>query len=457
MRKSIVPLVVVGLIVAFILSGVFGVFARWDLSAPAQVALVILLIAATLWISEAVPLFVTSFVVLGLGLVWLVPRMRRDGMAISDHELLAPFFSDVILLFLGGFVLSAALHKFRLDEQLARWMLARTGRRVPVMLIGIMAVTAALSMWLSNTATAAMMLALCLPIARQLPVDDAYRKAILLAVPFAANIGGLATPIGSPPNAIAMQYMEQSGFAPSFGMWMLIGVPGVVVMLAVAWVVLMLVFRGRQSSIEMSDETARIEWSPSLVFVVGVSFVTVLGWITGGMHELAPGTVALLPVVACFGTKILTVKELRALSWDVLLMMGGGLCLGKVIAVSGLAAWMVERLPVENSDCFVLLVILGSAACLMSSVMSNTATANLLMPIILGLSVENLSPVLVGVAFACTLAMPLPVSTPPNAITFSSGELTVKDMLVPGAIVTVTGLALALTTGHWWWDLVGLF
>lgn len=175
------------------------------------------------------------------------------------------------------------------------------------------------------------------------------------------------------------------------------------------------------------------------------------------MHGLTAGTVALLPVVAFFGTKILTVKDLRTISWDVLLMMGGGLCLGTIISVSGLAAWLVARLPVDTSDYFVLLVILGSAACLMSSVMSNTATANLLMPIILGLSVANLSPILVGVAFACTLAMPLPVSTPPNAIAFSSGELTVKDMLVPGAMVTVTGLILALTTGHWWWDLVGLF
>jgi len=457
MTSRIAQATVAFLVVVFVLGGVLQVFSVWNMSTPAQIALAILLVAATLWISEAVPLFVTSFVVLGLSLVWLVPGMRREGLTISESDLLAPFFSDVILLFLGGFVLSAALHKYRLDEQMARWMLARTGRRIPVMIIGIMVVTAALSMWLSNTATAAMMLAICLPIAQRLPVDDGYRKAILLAVPFAANVGGLGTPIGSPPNAIAMQYMQQSGFAPGFGMWMLVGVPGVVVMLAVAWVVLMLVYRGRQSTIEMDGESVRIQWSLSIVFVVGVSLVTVLGWITSGMHGLTAGTVALLPVIAFFGTKILTVKDLRTLSWDVLLMMGGGLCLGKAIAVSGLADWIVAGLPVENSDCFVLLVILGSAACLMSSIMSNTATANLLMPIILGLNVENLSPVLVGVAFACTLAMPLPVSTPPNAITFSSGELTVKDMLLPGSIITVIGLVLALTTGHWWWDLIGLF
>ena len=127
-RISIATVVI--LIVAFLLGGVFQVFSSWNMSAPAQISLAILLIAAALWISEAVPLFVTSFVVLGLSLVWLVPQMRRAGMGISESELLAPFFSDVILLFLGGFVLSAALHKYRLDEQMAHWMLARTGNAV---------------------------------------------------------------------------------------------------------------------------------------------------------------------------------------------------------------------------------------------------------------------------------------------------------------------------------------
>tara|TARA_R110002049_G_scaffold288534_1_gene471110 strand:+ start:25803 stop:27236 length:1434 start_codon:yes stop_codon:yes gene_type:complete len=441
----------------FLASGALGAFSTWQMGQPAQIALVMLLVAATLWISEAVPLFVTSFVILLLGLLWLAPVMQQSGESISNTDLLAPFFSDIIVLFLGGFVLSAALHKYRLDEKLARLIIAKTGHSIPLLLIGIMAVTAFLSMWLSNTATAAMMLALCLPIVHRFPQDDRYRKAVLLSVPFAANVGGLGTPIGSPPNAIAMQYMSQGGFAPSFATWMLIGVPGVVVTLIVTWCVLMAFCRGKQQSIVQDAQPLAIKMTPSVLTVVATALLTIIGWVTGGLHNASPGTIAILPVVVLFGTKILTISDLRSISWDVLLMMGGGLCLGKAIALSGLATWFVARLPVDQSGCLMLLLIVAPVACLMSSVMSNTATANLLMPIILGLSVEHLSPLLMGVAFACTLAMPLPVSTPPNAIAFSSGELTVKDMLAPGAIITMIGLALALTIGHWFWDLVGLF
>lgn len=445
------------LLVAFSAAHLMGALAAWQMPPAAEIALLMLIVAAALWISEAIPLFVTSFVILLLGLLWLAPEMRAAGESISDTELLAPFFSDIILLFLGGFILSAALRKFRLDEKLARLIIAKTGHSIPVLLMGIMAVTAILSMWLSNTATAAMMLALCLPIVRRFPEQDSYRKAILLSVPFAANVGGLGTPIGSPPNAIAMQYMSQGGFAPSFATWMLIGVPGVVVTLVVAWGVLMLLLRGKQKSIELDMETQSIHLSPSVITVIVVALVTILGWVTGGIHGASPGTIAILPVVVLFGSKILTIGDLKTLSWDVLLMMGGGLCLGKAIAVSGLAAWIVALLPVEQSGWFVLILLFAPAACLMSSVMSNTATANLLMPIILGLGAEHMSPILMSVAFACTLAMPLPVSTPPNAIAFSSGELAVKDMLVPGAVITIIGLTLALTVGLWYWELVGLF
>jgi sodium-dependent dicarboxylate transporter 2/3/5 len=420
------------------------------------VALVILLIAATLWVSEIIPLFVTSFVILALSVTWLRGTMMAHGMEADAGEFTAPFFSDIILLFLGGFVLSAALHKYELDERLARRVIDRCGGSVPKLIFALMGVTAFLSMWLSNTAATAMMLALCLPILRALPAGDRYRTAILLAVPFSANVGGLGTPIGSPPNAIAIQYMAQMGIAPSFLTWMMMGVPLVLVMLVITWGLLMAMYRGRAVAVTL-EPPAESDHPIVARVVVVVAVVTVAGWLTGAWHGLSAGTVALIPVLVLFGGRFLAVNDLRTLSWDVLLLMGGGLCLGHGVAVSGLAEWIVSRVPAEAQSVTLLIVVFGVLACLMSSVMSNTAAANLLLPILVGLSVAPLPPVLVTVAFACSLAMALPISTPPNAIAFASGELRAADMLKPGLILTIVGLALTFTLGRWWWDVAGLF
>ncbi|MCA9055051.1 MAG: SLC13/DASS family transporter [Planctomycetaceae bacterium] len=424
---------------------------------PTQIGAVILITAATLWITEVVPLFVTSFVVLLLSLVWLTPVLESSGQTVTPGDFLAPFFSDIILLFLGGFVLSSALHKFQLDDRIARTIIARTGNSVPRLLLGVMAATAGLSMWLSNTATAATMLALCLPIIRSLPTGDAYRKALILGIPFAANLGGLGTPVGSPPNAIAMQFMRQAGFAPKFWMWMLIGVPGVMVMLGLSWAILMVLFRGEQREFVLPVSIANRPISSRAWIVIAGSAVTMAGWMTTELHGFSAGTVALIPLTLFFGLKLLTVEDLRALSWDVLLVMGGGACLGTAIGTSGLDNWIVSNIPLRETSLFTVMAVFGTLAMLMSSVMSNTAAANLLMPIALGLSVSDVTPVMVGVAFACTLAMPLPISTPPNAMAFGSGELSTLDMLKPGLLITVIGTGLAFTTGYWWWDIVGLF
>lgn len=457
LNKPIPHLAVMLAIVVFVVCGLFGAFGAWDMSPPSQVALVILLVAATLWISETVPLFVTSFIILAMSIVWLEPVIEAAGLPVERRDFLAPFFSDIILLFLGGFVLSSAMHKYQLDERMARWVIARTGRSVPRLVMGVMCITAFLSMWLSNTATTAMMLTLCLPIVHSLPAGDRYRKAILLAVPFAANIGGLGTPIGTPPNAIAMQYLAELGNAPGFVQWMVIGVPMAVVMLLVAWVVLMMLYRGKVRHITLDEQGELAPWSFKAYVVLAVTLLTAAGWLTGAWHGYSSGTIALIPVLVFFSTRILTVADFRALSWDVLLVMGGGLCLGGVIQLSGLADWLIARVPADGASVMLLAVIFGVVACVMSTVMSNTATANLIMPIMVGLSVAPMCPLLVTVAFCCSLAMALPISTPPNAITFSSGEITVKDMMRPGLILTVVGLIVTFTVGRWWWDLVGLF
>lgn len=436
---------------------VAGALEFTQLDQAGQVGLGMLIVAALLWVTEAVPLFVTSLFVLFLSVAWLTPVLQSSGQTIEPGLFLGQFFSDITLLFLGGFVLSAALHKLLLDEWLARTILLRVGTRPPVLMLAVMVTTAALSMWLSNTATAAMMLAIILPLLDRLPSNDRYRQAMLLSVPFAANIGGLGTPIGSPPNAIAMSYLSQTGSGPSFAMWMLISIPGVFFMLAICWCVLMFFLRGSSSELAIDTKPVRLRVDRKLLVVSATGGVTVLGWVTSSLHSWTPGIVALVPVLVFFSFGILSVKDLRSLSWDALLLLGGGLCLGTALQASGLAQRIVTMLPVNGYGVYGLMVVFGSVACLMSSVMSNTATANLMMPIALGLNVEPTNPLLIGIAFACTLAMPLPVSTPPNAMAFASEQITVSDMVRSGLFVTLIGIALAFTTGYWWWGVVGLW
>ena len=425
----------------------------WGIPRPAAITLVILALAAALWVTETVPLFVTSFIILFLALVWLLPAMEPGT---SRSLFLAPFFSDIILLFLGGFVLSTALHKYQLDEQMARWIIRRTGSSLPRLMLGIMLITAFLSMFLSNTATAAMMLALVLPIVRDLDPDNPARKTLILAVPFSANAGGLGTPVGSPPNAIAMEYMRDLGVAPTFGKWMMLGVPGVVVVVILAWAVLLLPARGRGPLGKLECQPLSLTWNKDIVLVLATALLTILGWLTQSSHGLSTGTIALIPLILFFGLKILNIRDLRSLSWDVLLLMGGGLCLGTAISASGLATWIVAFLPSEVLSLYPATIIFAVAACLMSCLMSNTATANLIMPMIAGLALDQNAPVLLAAAVACSIAMALPVSTPPNAMAFSSEEIHVNDLLKPGLIVTLISLAIALTLGFWWWGVLGL-
>ena len=438
-----------------------GLLGAWTtglgLSPSASTALTILLMAAFLWITELVPLFVTSFVILILNVTWLTPTLRDAGRPVDETMFLAPFFSNVILLFLGGFVLSSAFHKYLIDERIAVWVLERTGDRPARVLLGMMLATGVLSMWMSNTATTAMMLGLSGPLLAAVPEKDGFRPAVLLGIPFAANLGGLGTPIGTPPNAIALQYLQSLGTAPSFAGWILLSLPVLLLSFAFAWWLLLRLHRPTVARVRMPDDRPSFRWSTHARIVVIVTAVTVLGWLTTGVHPLNTGTVALLPVVVFFGFGVLEIPDFRQLSWDVLILAGGGMSLGAAVDVSGLGQWLVALIPAEGSGLSLVVVAFVVIGSLMTSVMSNTATANLLIPVVMGLSGLSISPVLIAVAFSCSVTMVLPVSTPPNAMAFGSGLLKSRDLISAGLAVSLVGLVLTATLGLWWWNIVGLY
>ena len=414
------------------------------LDAPQEAALIILLITAVLWISELISLYVTSFLVLLLSILWLVPLLESAGLPAGKEPFFFAFFSDLTLLFMGGFVLSALLNKYGLARLIANWMLRQTGGKPSRVLLGIIGVASLLSMWMSNTATAAMMFAVVAPILSGLPETSPFAKGMALAIPFACNLGGLGTPIGTPPNAIALEYLNRMGVDLSFVEWMLMACPVMLLLLFLLWRTLLWLFPPGDLEVAIErQETDKL--SRRQYLVLAIFLVTVGAWMTGGLTGLSTGTVGLLVVIVCFGSNLLSTRDFRNISWEILFMLGGGLCLGVALQSSGLTARIAVELPMDQGFWWIfgLLVLL---AALMTTFMSNTATANLLVPIAVSLPHNQLL-LAVAISIMCSGAMALPVNTPPNAVAFGSGLLRSVDMFRAGLWITLFALAATLLAG----------
>jgi sodium-dependent dicarboxylate transporter 2/3/5 len=424
-------------------------------SKPASVALLLIGIAAALWITEAIPLFATSFVLLFLELVWLTPVMKEAGLAAGTDAFLAPFFSNVVLLFLGGFVLSKALHKYGLDGWIAERVLERTAGKPAAVIGAMLFVSGFLSMWMSNTATAAMMLGLAQPMLVRVAPEDPFRRALPLAIAFGANLGGLGTPVGTPPNAIAIEALVSHGHPLGFATWLAMSAPFLLLLLGASWWILLRMYPPSGAALALgSGADRRITRNGKVV--VGIALATALLWLTGGLHSWSTGTVALLPVVALFGLGLLGREDFLGLPWDVLILAGGGLSLGIAVERSGLGHELVAAIPVDALGQFGVALALVAVAALMTTFMSNTATANLLVPVVVGLQGVSTPPLLLAIAYACSCTMILPVSTPPNAIVFGLGVLRTRDMVRPAAVITGMALLLTLAVAPFWWGWLGL-
>ena len=420
--------------------------------------------AVVLWITEAIPLSATSIFVIFAEILLISDEAifgLPQGFDTPAYEsIFATLANPVLMLFLGGFVLADSAAKYRLDRNLAGVLLRPFGNSPRPILAGLMMITALLSMFVSNTATTAAMMAVVLPVAAGLAPDDRLRTGLILSVPVAANVGGLGTPVGSPPNAIALGRLQDQGIEVDFLKWMALAVPVALIVLVFAWFLLTRRFPASAETLDIRiggdfdrDRPAQVLY---LVFAL-----TVIGWISEPLHGVPSSIVGFGAVVVLLATQVFGVDDLRRLNWHILWLVGGGIALGNGVSSTGLDQWLVGLFDWGSLSTGLLLVALAVVAIGLSTIISNSATANLLIPIGISLALSDavdLDPLLVGllIALSCSLAMALPVSTPPNAVAYASGEIETKDMAIIGLLVGAVGIVLVVFVMPPIWEGLGL-
>ncbi|GAJ73592.1 LOW QUALITY PROTEIN: transporter [Vibrio sp. JCM 18904] len=427
-----------------------------DLTLIQHRLLAIFLLAALLWVLEPVPVFATSILIIALELIMISdkglhlfrnPPAGHDlGELIAYTDIFSAFSSPIIILFMGGFALAIAASKYELDSNLARVLLKPFGTQPKFIMLGLMLITAVFSMFMSNTATTVMMLALLGPIVASAPKGIGLKR-LVLCIPIAANTGGIATPIGTPPNAIALQYLTGEN-AIDFLSWMTMGLPFVLVQLTVAWFLLQKLFPSSEPEMKLKlDGTFKRSWRAIVVYITFA--LTIVLWMTTKVHGMNTYVVAIIPLAVFTLTGIMGKEELKLINWDVLWLVAGGIAIGIALDKTGLAEALAHAIDYSLLSPFAVVLALSVVCWLMANFMSNTATANLLMPIAAAIgtsmpsliAVGGLQGLLVVVAFSASLGMILPVSTPPNSLAYSTGLIESKDMAkVGGLILGLIGL-----------------
>ncbi|EGN56677.1 dihydroorotate dehydrogenase [Hallella multisaccharivorax DSM 17128] len=457
----------VTLIVWNLPSGVFGIE---GLTIVQQRVIAIFVMAVMLWLTEAIPAWATSvtiifvllFFVSNSSFKFMQGSEGKYGQFLDSVGIMACFADPTIILFLGGFILAIAATKSGLDVWMAKTMIKPFGKRSENVLLGFLLITGIFSMFISNTATAAMMLTFLTPVFKALPANGKGRIALTMAIPIGANLGGMGTPIGTPPNAFAYKVLNDPtgmNMDISFGQWMAVMAPLVIILLIIAWFLLRKLFPFSQKTIELKIEgDMQHNWR---TVVVGITFIlTILLWIFGKKIGVNANTTAMLPIAVFAFTGVITAKDLQAIDWGVIWMVAGGFALGLAMNGTGLAKAAVESIPFGEWSPIVILMIAGLVCYFLSNFISNTATAALLIPILsvvcdgMGNKLSLIggsSTILIGIAVAASAAMCLPISTPPNAIAYSTGLIQQKDMaksgILIGVITLILGFSLLIVAG----------
>ncbi|MDH3595311.1 MAG: DASS family sodium-coupled anion symporter [Rhodospirillales bacterium] len=434
------------------------------------------LLMAVWWMTEALPLAVTA----------LVPLVLFPLLGLRGIEAVTPAYAHpLVFLFLGGFLLARAMHVWELDRRLALAVLRLAGTSPRRVIGGLMAVTAFLSLWVSNTATAMVMLpigqSLIAAFARQDEgrgegtKGESVAPPLLLGIAYAATIGGMGTLVGTPPNALFAAFMAESyGVEISFVRWLLIGLPLVLVLLPLTWFVLTrVVFRvPDRGTLETAGLAAPGPMSLGARLTAGVMLLVAVCWIfrpplaaalpwlrlsDAGIAVTGALLLFLLPADIKAGRFLLTWREAAEIRWDVLILFGGGLALAAAIGQSDLADWIGARLAGLGALPLILLLLaVGALIVLLGELASNTAMAAVFLPVAGATALAMGEPAFVlalPVALFATLGFMLPVATPPNAVIFGSGAIEMRHMLKAGWLLDLLGIFVValgvLTLGGW--------
>lgn len=416
---------------------------------PVNYGISLLVFIAILWLTEAIHVTFTALFVPVLA-IWM-------GL-LTTQSALSNFANPIIFLFFGGFALAAALHQQGLDRMIANRILTLAKGRFFVAALLLFLISALLSMWISNTATTAMMLPLAIGLLGNLDPKE-HRKTyvfLLLGIAYSASIGGIATLVGSPPNAIAA---SEAGL--SFNDWMAIGLPISLLMLPLATFTLYFIFRPNLN-LNINIDHTPTEWTPGKIITLIIFLCTISMWVfskplsalLGGIDKF-DSWVAIMAVVMIGLTQSATWKKIeKQTDWGVLLLFGGGLTLSSVLKITGTSLFLADNLTLilDTAPIFISLLGISVFVIFLTELASNTASAALLVPVFAAVAEPlGLSPVITSavIAVAASCAFMLPVATPPNAIVFGSGYIRQKDMMRAGLVLNI--LCVFAVTFYFYW------
>ncbi len=438
------------LLTAALLAAIPLTFVRSPVMARAGAIVVVCLY---IWLAEVAPPFVPTLLLWASVPLLLAPLDPK----FSAGSVLAWAADPVMVLFFGGFALGVGTSAYGIDRWLAHFALRRAGNSLSLFILFVLLITGFLSMWLSNIAAAALILACLRPILQDFGKDHLIRRVVLVAVALGANLGGIATPIGTGPNAIAIASIDQK-YHVSFFDWMVFALPLTIVMLGLSYVMLLFRVRADQEiwakkhqciTVEPDGERTTGQWK----FLTIIS-LTVLLWLSEPVHGVPSSVIAISAAAVLFLTGMLTKRDLLKIDWSTLMLIAGGITLGRLLEQSGLVAALSAAIPFSQLNTTMALFVICLVSALLSALMSNTATVVMLIPIATAIIPAPSTAILVAVA--ASFGMPFVISTPQNAMAYGEGGLKFTDLFAPGIILMIVGCFVVSLTGRYALNLVGI-